>query len=193
MEGTSPTQSALHNCGPSPREVFRCAAIGSTDTVDLSRVLSTWQDMPWAESRRIVSTRVAALHTPPRHADLCFAEPAFGRVCACVLECLDAPRPGDANSGTLVRGIVTLVLDRGWHRDMIGLARHTSREVGRWRASPPTGTLEAPAYARDVALAIAAHAVYTPPLLLWTRVASMDWLRCDIALIVRRPWEGGSR
>jgi hypothetical protein len=194
IEGNAPTQAALHNCGPSPREVFRCPAIGSTETIDLARVLWGWQEMPWAQTCTIVSTRVAESASPPADRDRRIAGPQFAAVCARVLECLEASHAPDAGAAALVRSVVALVLDCGWHRDMIGLAKHTQQPVLRWRAGPrwPEAPKE-PVHSRDVALAIAAHAVYTPPLLLWTRVPSLDWLRCDIVLAVRCPWQSGAR
>jgi hypothetical protein len=186
--------SRLHNCGPGAREIFRCAPIGTTVDLDLARALMGWDAMPWRRSRAVVSGRYTPDESDSNRIDSAFVQSAFVEVCGRVLETLDAPRPGGARMAAMVRSIVAVVLEHGWHRALLGLARHAYRNPQLWCASSSYARSYKPRCdSRDVALTIAAHAVYTPPLLLWTRAPSLDWLRPSVALHVRCPWKDGAR
>jgi hypothetical protein len=193
-EPNSDVQRRLHNCGPGAREEFRCAAIGASVDLDLATALMGWDAIPWRRSRTVVSRRHDADEIDPDGIELMFVEDVFVGVCGQVLESLHAPRPRVPGMAEIVRSIVALVLEHGWHRELIGLARHAYRDPHVWRMGPSVAQgLEPRVDARDVALIIAAHAVYTPPLLLWTRVPSLDWLRTDILIRARCPWQDGAR
>jgi hypothetical protein len=195
-EACGEAQTRLHNCGPGPREVFRCAPIGASVEIDLATVLAGWDAMPWHRSRTIVSRRRDPDEDDPVGMDSRFIEPTFVSMCGHVLERLEVPYAPGHDMATMVRRVVAVVLERAWHHDLLGLAGHTMRDPQVWLLGtgfvrnstrfPSTST-------RDVALAIAAHAVYAPPLLLWTRVPSLDWLRTDISLQLRCPWQAGAR
>ena len=181
----------LNNCGPSPQEVFRCARVGGRAELDLLRSL---------RRSRILSPELRELRSAVDAA--AGEESASTRIPARLIasmagKVLDAlggimpdaegadPERAKAALGALVRHVTA----RGAHRGLLGLAASEAVPAARWwsRARFPAGR-EA---IDDVALTMAAFAVYKPPLLLWSGAPSLDWMRVDATLAVHTLWSAG--
>jgi hypothetical protein len=174
-EGADPAQHRLHNCGPSSREVFRTPAIGRVLTFDLHQARQAWQREE--VFRQIVRESAAAGGTPASlyTCVIGLALREFG---------VEIPlgREEDLRSQT-VRALGVLVrtlVERGLVDDLAGIAAHHRREPGE-----PEPLAACPSML-EIARTLAVYAVYTPPLVLWTRTPSMRWMRHDTLITLRR-------
>jgi len=169
------TQHRLHNCGPVSREVFRTPAIGALMTFDVRRVL-----LGWAEGREgfdLATEWPADVERAPAALLARVAREAIRE-----LRMEPPPEEDGSDADHARRGLAALVAGlrkKGRFRRLVGIAFHAVRtdegcEVpGR---KPSTVRL---------ATTLAVHAVYAPPLLLWTRNPSLRWMRADTLIMLR--------
>jgi hypothetical protein len=191
----------LHNSGPGAREVIRCAPIGIDRRVDLFQALYGCQEVPrrlvYAFRRDAETTMVVqGKQYPAFTSDMGRITPTLAvDVCGVLLAALGVavPEPAGAaphqHARTLLRLLLDHVVEQGWHEVLLGLVTHGSWPPAHWRTPARTG--QGRTTPADAALALAAFAVYAPPVLLWTRTPSLDWVRCDVFLQVRQLWGGG--
>jgi hypothetical protein len=182
----------LHNCGPSTREVFRCARVGADHQTDILRSLTRCGPLHEQIVEIRGATRMCEDPAEREHVDPRIPPEIVSSICTRLMERMDATinvgdMANDSECATvLLRSLVGHVVDRGWHRRLLGTASHSQVAPENWwkkpRFSPGTTAVE------EVALVVAAYGVYSPPLMLWSRPASLDWLRVDTLLTVRQLW-----
>jgi hypothetical protein len=203
-EPYSPSSHRLHNSGPGVREVFRCSPIGTEVRLDLYSAICRCDALSGGQLQGL--RQGLRLEEPPTGpaggrgtaALARIPESSIAAIGAAALEVLGEPLapPLDGSDADrarpVLRAVTGLVMARGWHTDRLGLARHIV--VGResWNAQQRLGS--DPISAEELAFTLAAFAVYTPPLLLWSRNPTTDWLRVDVYLQLRALWgAGGAR
>jgi hypothetical protein len=184
----------LHNCGPGTREVFRCARVGTDHPVDLLASLAGAAGFD-ADLRSIRRAVMAGTSAADGERGGAIPRPLVADLAARLLERIGVapasePATNDAERAAgLLRQLVGEVVRREWHRPLIGLASDTALSQHEWWAKERLKAL--PCSLEDVARTVAAYAVYSPPLLLWSRPASLDWLRVDVTLSLRRLYAPG--
>jgi hypothetical protein len=171
-EPASLHQDRLHNCGPTSGEVFRTPAIGRVVTFYAGSALAGWKGEP--------SVRDVA-HDPVRAAAL---------VLPAVLEELGIPTPsgrGRKEERTLrmLGALVEALRERGHTHGLVGIASHA------WGI--PYGDPPAQKHVSTLVLArtLGVYAVYAPPLVLWSRTPSLQWLRGSHVTITLRRFDTG--
>ena len=183
---TSAPPDRLHNCGPAPRDVFRCPPLGYVQALDLAHAVvrcdalpAALRDATWALVRRGAKR---------------FPRELVEELAVLMLRELgaepkqEAAEAADAISvARLLQQLVDRTVALGGGAQPLGLARHVvgalDERLARMGVAGSSGF-----EARHVARTLAAYAVYSPPLLLWSRPASLDWLRADVGLVVRCLW-----
>jgi hypothetical protein len=200
-EPGSPASHRLHNCGPGVREVFRCPPIGGDLRLDLYRALCRCREVRAAHggalrpSIPLEDGRSGSGSEMPAAALARIPERSIAAVGVALLEALDGrlpPTRAGADAGRaqpVLRAVIAAVMERGWHTERLGLARHAEVERERWNAKARIGCT--PVSVEELAFTLAAFAVYTPPLLLWSRNPTMDWLRVDVYMQLRTAWGAG--
>jgi len=189
----------LNNSGyGAPPQTFRCPEIGRCHNLDLLAALAAWPDLA-AGDLAALEEAVQRGNTPLDRAMLVPARIPAATAASIVgglLQSLGAPgepvrEESAMEAATLLLGrLVRHVVGLGWHRTLLGLGSPLPLSPATWRVGePPAGPLQP---SESVALTVAAFAVFRPPLLLWTRAPSLDWLRVDMRIAIRQLWQGRS-
>lgn len=188
-------QSRLNNSGYGrPPAAFRCPAIGGTRLLDLYATLAFWPGLAPADLTALETAAASTLSPAPRNQVTQARIPpaTIASITAGLLHELGtdagiAHQDGTAETAAaLVQRLVVEVMTRGWHRTLFGLASPQGIPPHTWRSAEALCESQLPA--QPVALTLAAFAVFRPPLLLWTRPPSLDWLRADLCISFRRLW-----
>lgn len=183
---TSAPRHRMYNSGSAPRDVFRCPPLGSVQSLDLAQAVvrcdalpAELRDATWAVVRRGVKR---------------FPREIVAELAVLMLRELGAePREEAAGAADalsparLLQQLVDRAVALGGAAQPLGLARHVVGALDERLALAGVGGSSSfePLH---VARTLAAYAVYSPPLLLWSRPASLDWLRADVGLVVRCLW-----
>ena len=193
-DATTRSVQLLQNSGPDTREVFRCPALGTLQRLDLFSALLCCDVVPRDQFYAVLRAADDTLPTPPPMIARIPAEnvEAIGLVVLGALGVASSPPSGSCpteRAQEVLRRVVALVKERGWHTTRLGIATHVELDPATWRDRERIGCDRVSV--AFLAFTLAAFSVYSPPLLLWTREPSLDWLRVDIHLGLRSLWGAG--
>jgi hypothetical protein len=175
-EGCAPDPHRLQNSGPTTREVYRTAAIGSLLHFDFDVALGAW-DRPGGVVRTLEESAEAGDGIP-------------ATIVTCVTGAVlrelgvDFPVAAERDRDGQARRALALLVDtlraRSMLDDLVGIALHEHRT-----ATTPTRAAGSVS-SEELARTLAVLAVYTPPLVLWTRTPSLRWICHDTLIVLRR-------
>jgi hypothetical protein len=170
-EGPAGTLAALHNCGPGTREIFVTSPVGHVARFDLAAARAGWMAAGHPAGAGGEAPCRSAPHAVPM---------------AAVLSAIDAalkPRAAArhaAEARRLLAVLIETLRAEGALDDLHGIARAETRgPFGPMKPPPPVSALE-------LARTLAVHAVFAPPLLLWSRSPSLRWMPSKHLLTLRR-------
>jgi hypothetical protein len=170
-EEPSGTLAALHNSGPGTREVFVTSPVGHVTRFDLATARAGWE----------AAGHPACASGEARDRPAPYAVPM-----AAALSAIDAalqPRAA-ARQAAEARHLLAVLIEtlraEGALDDLHGIARAEARgPLAPPKPPPPVSALE-------LARTLAVHAVFAPPLLLWSRSPSLRWMPSKHLLTLRR-------